>query len=106
MYKSHQMGPLHPHLPLNYVLAPPPLLPRVREGSHWHGRRGKLTEAECRKNCNDREGGVGEVEGKQVCCYGNLDVSHHHSSDREASMDVKPKRRGTTDTDGEKMSEK
>ena len=52
-----------------------------------------------------RGGGVGEVEGKQIS-DGNPDVSHHHSPDREASMDVKPKRRGTTDTDGEKMSEK
>ena len=37
---------------------------------------------------------------------GSPDLSHHHSPVREANMDVKPKRRGTTDTDGEKMSEK
>ena len=62
---------------------------------------------ECRKNCNDGEegGGVGEVEGKQIS-DGNPDVSHHHSPDREASVDVKPKRRGKQQTQMERRCQK
>ena len=67
---------------------------------------GANAQVECRKNCNNREEGGGRQEMSAKRCWKSGSVAPPFTTTIQANMDVKPKRRGTTDTDGEKMSEK